>query len=191
MMHSVGYITTIILGISILVAAIPLPSLDGTFIERQVQHPNGSTVNVYIKNGYKSSHGGLVSLNKRFYETYHNDTSKYEICAETNFVDTSTLDSALSSDCSAIITELKTNPGFFETGGYTGNEYNYLAVCGTCAFGVHRTDGLSSRVDIGSADVIDNINVAIIRFPVDDHVGATGNFTCNSAPINWAILRAT
>ncbi|KAI1090267.1 putative necrosis-inducing factor-domain-containing protein [Rostrohypoxylon terebratum] len=162
--------------------ATQLPGLNETFIERQVQHDNGSIVNVYIRDSYKAP------LGKRFYNTYH-DSNHTEICAETNFVDTSTLESALCSDCSAIITALKTNPGFFETGDYTDSEFQYLAVCGTCAFGVHRTDGLSSRVDIGSKDVIDNINSAIIRFPVDEHVGATGNFTCNSAPISWAILR--
>ncbi|KAI0837861.1 putative necrosis-inducing factor-domain-containing protein [Hypoxylon sp. FL0890] len=171
-----------------LATAIQLPGLSGNFIERRTQQPNGSSVTIYVQDSYKPSHR---SIGKRFYETYHNDTSKYEICAETNFVDTSTLDSALTSDCSAIMTELRANPGFFETGDYEGNECNYLVVCGTCAFGVHRTDGLSSPVDIGSKDVVDNLNSAIIRFPIDGHVGATGNFTCNEAPINWEILRTT
>ncbi|KAI1205790.1 putative necrosis-inducing factor-domain-containing protein [Annulohypoxylon truncatum] len=176
--------------VSSFATAVQLPGLNGTFVERQVQHPNGSIVNVYLRDSYKPPLSDVDSLDKRFYETYHNGNHT-EICAETNFVDTSTLESALCSDCSAIITELKANPGFFETGDYMDSEYSYLTVCGTCAFGVHRTDGLSSRVDIGSKDVIDNINSAIIRFPVDDHVGATGNFTCNSAPINWAILKAS
>ncbi|KAI1451757.1 putative necrosis-inducing factor-domain-containing protein [Annulohypoxylon moriforme] len=188
-MHSTVFIATAFIAISNFAAAIQLRDLNGTFIERQVQHPNGSIVSVYIRDSYKAPLGDVDSLNKRFYKTYHNDNHT-EICAETNFVDTSTLESALCSDCSAIITELKANPGFFETGDYTDNEYNYLTVCGSCAFGVHRTDGLSSRVDIGSKDVIDNINSALIRFSVDDHVGATGNFTCNSSPINWAILKA-
>ncbi|KAI0897190.1 putative necrosis-inducing factor-domain-containing protein [Annulohypoxylon nitens] len=170
-------------------AATQLLGLNGTFIERQVQHDNGSIVNVYLRDSYKTPLSNKDTLGKRFYNSYHNGNHT-EICAETNFVDTSTLESALCSDCSAIMTALKANPGFFETGDYTDNEFHYLTMCGTCAFGVHRTDGLSSRVDIGSKDVVDNINSAIIRFPVDDHVGATGNFTCNSAPIYWAILRA-
>ncbi|KAI0148332.1 putative necrosis-inducing factor-domain-containing protein [Hypoxylon sp. NC0597] len=180
-------ISTILLAAIGVATAIQLPGLNGTFIGRQVQNANGTAVNVYLRDSYNPSRR---SIGKRFYYTYHNDTSKDEICAETNFVKTSTLDSALTSDCSAIMTELKENPGFFETSDYTGNEYNYLAVCGTCAFGVHRLDGLSSSVNIGSKDVVDNINSALIRFPIEGHVGATGNFTCNSAPINWAILRA-
>ncbi|KAI1413841.1 putative necrosis-inducing factor-domain-containing protein [Hypoxylon sp. FL1857] len=179
--------TFMILAAASLATAILLPGFSGTYIEYQAQHPNGGTVPIYLKDSYKPRRRGV---GKRFYETYHNDTSKEEICAETNFVDTTTLESALSSDCSAIMTELRANPGFFETGDYEGDGINCLVVCQTCAFGVHRTDGLSSSVDIGSKDVVDNLNSAIIRFPIEGHVGATGNFTCNSAPINWAIVRA-
>ncbi|OTA84496.1 hypothetical protein M434DRAFT_16410 [Hypoxylon sp. CO27-5] len=178
--------SVMLLAVVSVATAIQIPGLNGTFIERQVQNANGSAINVYLRDSYNPSGR---SVGKRFYKTYHNDTRKYEICFETNFVKTTTLDSALTSDCAAIMTELKTTPGYFETGDYTGNGYNYLALCGTCAFGVYRLDGLSSSVDIGSKDVVDNINSALIRFPIEGHVGATGNFTCDSAPINWAILR--
>ncbi|KAI1383696.1 putative necrosis-inducing factor-domain-containing protein [Hypoxylon trugodes] len=189
-MYSAMFTISVLLGILGSATAIRLPTHHGSFVQLQIHHPNGSTVNMYLRDSYKPA-SSIGAHGKRFYSTYHNDTQDFEICAETNFVETSTSDSALSSDCSAIVTELKANPGFFETGNYTDNEYNYLAVCGTCAFGVYRTDGLSSGVNIGSKDVVDNINVSIIRFPYDGHVGATGNFTCNSAPIDWAILRAT
>ncbi|KAI0380368.1 putative necrosis-inducing factor-domain-containing protein [Hypomontagnella monticulosa] len=173
-----------------LAAAIPLPDLKGAFTEHQIEHSNGSTVTVSLHDSYTPSRDSIDTLDKRFYKIFHNGT-RPEICAETNFVATTTSDSALSDDCSAIMTELRAHPGFFETGDYAANGYNYLAVCGTCAFGVLRTDGLSSPVDIGSKDVVDNINSALIRFPINNRVGAMGNFTCNSAPISWAILRAT
>ncbi|OTB01080.1 hypothetical protein M426DRAFT_25930 [Hypoxylon sp. CI-4A] len=190
MYFSTSVIATL-LAASDLATAIPALALDGTFTEHQVRHTNGSDVNVYLRNSYVDMNSDVYKHEKRFYKTYHNDTSKFEICAETNFVDTSTLDSALTSDCSAIMTELRANPGYFDTGDYTNNEFNCLAVCGTCAFGVRRTDGLSSQVNVGSKDVVDNLNSAVIRFPLEGHVGATGNFTCNSAPINWAIMKAT
>ncbi|KAI2619151.1 putative necrosis-inducing factor-domain-containing protein [Hypoxylon sp. NC1633] len=191
-MHSVVFTYLISLSLAGLGIATQLPGLNGTFVEHQVQHSDGSAVYIYLRDSYRpSQHASVGALDKRFYETYHNDTHKNEVCAETDFIETTTPESALCSDCSVIITELKANPGFFETGDYIGIDYNYLAVCGTCAFGVYRTDGLSTRVDIGSKDVADNINVALIRFQRDNHVGATGVFSCNSTAINWAILRAT
>ncbi|KAI1373290.1 putative necrosis-inducing factor-domain-containing protein [Hypoxylon crocopeplum] len=190
-MHWAKLTTLISLGMTRLGTSTRLPCVNGTFVEHQIQHSNGSTVKMYLRDSYQPSQKGAGDPSKRFYETYHNDTQKYEICAETNFIETTTADSALCDDCSAIMTQLRASPGFFETGDYTDSDYNYLAVCGTCAFGVYRTDGLSARVDIGSKDVVDNINVALIRFQRDGHVGATGTFACNSAPINWAILRTT
>ncbi|KAI1463016.1 putative necrosis-inducing factor-domain-containing protein [Daldinia caldariorum] len=183
------YLTTFIataLGVSGLVTAIQLPNLDGAFTKRQVQHPNGSTVDVYLRDSFRHTN------KKRFWKTFHNDTeySHTDICFETNFVPTTTADSALCDDCSAIETELKNNSGFFETGDYSGTDLNIIAVCGTCAFGVKRLDGQSGRVDIGSRDVVDNFDSAIIRFARGGHVGVTGNFTCESVPINWAIVRA-
>ncbi|KAI0134916.1 putative necrosis-inducing factor-domain-containing protein [Daldinia grandis] len=169
-----------------LVSAVQLPNIDGTFMKREVQHPNGSTVDVYLRDSFRHAN------DKRFYQTFHNDTeyAHTEICFETNFVPTTTADSALCDDCSTIETELKAHSGFFETGDYSGTNLNLLAVCGTCAFGVKRLDGASARVDIGSKDVVDNFDSAIIRFARGGHVGVTGNFTCQSAPINWAIVRA-
>ncbi|KAL7629770.1 hypothetical protein AAE478_001293 [Parahypoxylon ruwenzoriense] len=178
------------LSTSSLGAPIPLPNSSGAFNSRQVWKSNRSTMSKYRRNSHKYFGNSAGAHRKRFYANYHNDAHTHEICAETNFVETSSLDSALYGDCEAIVTDLRANPGYFETGDYAGSGYNYLTTCGTCAFGVFRTDGLSERVDIGDKDVIDNINSALIRFDRDGHVGATGNFTCNSAPITWAILRA-
>ncbi|KAI8957518.1 hypothetical protein F5Y11DRAFT_360767 [Daldinia sp. FL1419] len=177
---------TAVLSVSGLVSAINLPNINGTFVKREVLHPNGSTVNVYIRDSFNHAH------DKRFYGTFHNDTeySHSEICFETNFVPTTTDDSALSNDCSVIEAELQAHIGFFETGDYRGTDLNLLAVCGTCAFGAKRLDGQDGRVDIGSKDVVDNFNSALIRFARGGHVGTTGNFTCQSVPINWAIVRA-
>lgn len=161
-MYLATYSAAILACIPGLAAAIPLPELKGMFTEHQVKHSNGSTATVYLRDSYTPSRDSIDTLDKRFYRYFHNDT-RPEICAETNFVATTTSDSALSDDCSAIMTELRAHPGFFETGDYVGNDYNYLAMCGTCAFGVYRTDGLSSPVDIGSKDVVDNINSALIR----------------------------
>ncbi|KAI2472480.1 putative necrosis-inducing factor-domain-containing protein [Annulohypoxylon bovei var. microspora] len=189
-MYLSTFTITIFLVVSNLAKAIQLPGINGSFVEHQVQHPNGSIVSVYVRDSYKSppSSSSIDSLDKRFYEIYHYNTEP-EICAETNFVGNSTPDSALCSDCSVIITRLTSNWGFFETGDYKNSEYNYLTTSGTCTFAVRRTDGLNLPVNIGSKDVIDNLNVSLIRFSSDDHVGATGNFTCGSSLMNWAILR--
>lgn len=85
-------------------AATQLPGLGDSFTEYQVQHSNGRTVNMYLRDSYQSLNGSGGTINKRFYKTYHNDTHSHEICAETNFVETSTSESALGNDCSAIIT---------------------------------------------------------------------------------------
>ncbi|KAI1775766.1 putative necrosis-inducing factor-domain-containing protein [Hypoxylon cercidicola] len=167
--------------------AVRLPGINGKFVEYSIQNSD-SSVKVHLRDSY---HDGIDAHHKRFYETYHNDTNKFEICAETNFVDTYNRNGALGSDCSNIMAELEANPGYFETAEYTGDDYNYLAVSGTCAFGVYRLDDSSSEVDIGSKDVVDNIYSALARFQRMGHVGAKGNFTCsNSVPISWAILKA-
>ncbi|KAK6953837.1 hypothetical protein Daesc_003799 [Daldinia eschscholtzii] len=147
------------LSLSGLVTSVSLPNVEGTFTKRQVQHPNGSTVDVYLRDSFRHT------KERRFYKTFHNDTeyTHTEICFETNFVPTTTSDSALCDDCSAIETELQSHSGFFETGDYRGTDLNIIAVCGTCAFGVKRLDGSSGRVDIGSKDVVDNFDSAIIR----------------------------
>ncbi|KAI4868009.1 putative necrosis-inducing factor-domain-containing protein [Hypoxylon rubiginosum] len=185
-MHLAKSTALAFLGASSLGTAVRLPGINGEYFK---QYANGNGANVYIRNSY---HDGLDAHSKRFYETYHNDTKKFEICAETNFVDTYTTDGALGADCSDIMEELEANPGYFETGDYVGSDYNYLAVCGTCAFGVYRLDGSNAEVNIGSKDVVDNIYSALNRFQRNGHVGAKGNFTCgDSIPISWAILKAT
>ncbi|KAI1765404.1 putative necrosis-inducing factor-domain-containing protein [Hypoxylon sp. FL1150] len=188
-MHLVKYTVLGFLRASSLATAVLIPGLNGNYIAHPVQDTDGSSANVYIRDSYRD---GVDAHEKRFYETYHNDSSKFEICAETTFVDAYETDGALGDDCLTIQAELKANPGYFETGDYAGGDYNYLAVSGTCAFGVYRLDGSSSVVNIGSKDVVDNINSALIRFQRTGHVGVKGNFTCSdSIPISWAIMKAT
>ncbi|KAI6087748.1 putative necrosis-inducing factor-domain-containing protein [Hypoxylon rubiginosum] len=188
-MHFTKFTALAVLSASSLGTAVRIPGLNGKFIAHPVSDTDGYNLNVYIRDSYRD---GVDAHEKRFYETFHNDSSKFEICAETTFVDDYTTDGALGDDCSTIQAELSANPGYFETGDYTGSEYNYLAVCGTCAFGVYRLDGSSSAVNIGSKDIVDNINSALIRFQRTGHVGVKGNFTCSdSVPISWAIMKAT
>ncbi|KAI0173260.1 putative necrosis-inducing factor-domain-containing protein [Hypoxylon sp. FL1284] len=188
-MHLVNFIALALLGVSSLGAAARLPGIDGEFTRHTVAYRDSENVDVYVRDSYRS---GAETLSKRFYQTYHNDSQRFEICAETNFVDTYATDGALGADCEAIMAGLDASPGFFETGGYAGSQYNYLAVSGTCAFGVYRLDGSDSEVSIGSKDVVDNLNSALIRFQRQGHVGAEGNFTCSdSVPISWAILKPT
>lgn len=180
----------------------PLPAIAGPFTTHQVQHPNGSTVSLHLHSSYHHHPGdgddGKATTNhsaaprrprRRFHKTYNHNATHAEICAETTFVATSTADSALSSDCSAIAAGLRADPGFFATGDYAaGQDYNYLAVCGTCAFGV-RSRG-AGEVDVGSKDVVDNIDVSVLRFDRGGRVGATGSFACGGVPVDWAVLRA-